>query len=411
MFKIPEVEKLIDRFGSPLYVYDETTLRTRVSEAKDALSAHPNVQFLYACKSNTNPTILKIFQQEGLGLDIVSLGELALALQVGFDRKNILYTSDNITEKEMQVLIQKGIRVNLGSLSQIKRYGKLNSNSSVSGISIRINPDWGAGHHPYTITGGPKSKFGIYTDQLEELQSHAEEFQLKIQGLHCHIGSGILNTEDFLKGVEITLKIAESLPNLNFINLGGGWGVPYRPNERALDLHALGFELCKLFEDFNRNYGRELLFYLEPGRFFVAESGVLLVTVVNRKKTPLYQFVGTDSGFNHLIRPMAYGSYHEILNYSNPNGEKEKVVVAGNICESGDIFTQGDDGIEERSIPEVREGDILGILNSGAYGFSMASNYNLQTRPAEVLRTLNGDWKLIRRRETLKDLFATLELE
>ncbi len=398
-------DQLIEKYGSPLYVYNEEILRTRIKELKQSI-VYPKKQILFACKSNTNIHIMKILREEGAWIDAVSPWEAEIAFRAGFERTEILYTGDNVTDDEMRYCLKNGIMQNLGSLSQIERYGKM---SPKSDICIRINPDCGAGHHGHTITGGPESKFGIYFDKINDIKSLADKYQLKITGIHSHIGSGILDINEFLKAIDIVLNSAKSFNDLEFIDFGGGIGIPYRPTDKPVDIKEFGKKVSEKFQSFSNSYGRELKLYLEPGRYLVAESGTLLITVNNRKETPTHQFVGTDSGFNHLIRPMAYGSYHEIINCTNPEGEIEEVAVSGNICESGDVFTQGENGIENRPISKIREGDILAVKNAGAYGFSMASHYNTRPKPAEVL-VYNGKDRLIRRRDTFEDLTASMNV-
>ena len=399
------VNKLIEQFGSPLYVYDEEVIRNRIRRLKEAV-IYPKKQILYACKANTNISIMKILREEGVWIDAVSPGEVEIAFRAGFNSSEILYTGDNTTDEEMKFCLINKIRMNLGSLSQIERYGRMNPNSD---IFIRINPDCGAGHHSHTITGGPESKFGIYFDKVDDIKSLASKYNLRIVGIHSHIGSGILDVNEFLKAIDIVLNAAKSFKDLDFIDFGGGIGVPYRPSDKEIDIVDFGNRVSEKFKSFCDSYGRELELYLEPGRFIVAESGTLLLTVNNIKETPTHKFAGTDSGFNHLIRPMAYGSYHKIINCSNPNDEIEEIAITGNLCESGDVFTQSEKGIENHPVSKVREGDILGILCAGAYGFSMASHYNSRPKPAEVLVN-NGDVKIIRRRESIEDLVQTMEI-
>ncbi len=399
------VSQLIERFGSPIYVYNEDILRDRIRTLKDSID-YPNKQILYACKSNTNPSIMKVFREEGAWIDAVSPWEVKIAFKAGYQSHEILYTGDNVTDEEMKYCLDKNIQQNLGSLSQIQRYGRMNPHSH---ICVRINPDCGAGHHGHTITGGPESKFGIYFDKIDEIKSLSLRYDLKIVGLHSHIGSGILEVDELIKAIDIVLRTAQHFNTLEFIDFGGGIGIPYRPGDQEVNITHFGQRVSERFSQFCKEYGRNLSLYLEPGRYLVGESGTLLITVNNIKETPNHKFAGTNSGFNHLIRPMAYGSYHKIVNCSNPEGAPHKIAVSGNICESGDVFTQNGEGIENQNIPEVREGDVLGILNAGAYGFSMASNYNTRPRPAEVM-VQNGHARLIRRRETFDDLTRTLDL-
>jgi diaminopimelate decarboxylase len=231
----------------------------------------------------------------------------------------------------------------------------------------------------------------------------AASLDLEIKGIHAHIGSGILKVDQFIEAMDMVLKSADRITDLDFVDFGGGIGIPYKPEEVPFDLKAFGIKASKFMRDFSDKYGSQLEFSFEPGKYLTAEAGYLLVKATNKKETPSYRFVGTDSGFNHLIRPILYGSYHHILNCSNPEGELEDVLIAGNICESGDLFTIDSDGPQPRKIPEVRIGDILAITNAGSYGFTMSSNYNARPRPAEVL-VEDGKARLIRKRETFEDL-------
>ncbi len=395
-------EDLVREFGSPIYAYDERIIKQRYDDLDRAIT-WPRKRIYYACKANTNPAVMKLLLDRGAYVDAVSPGEVDVALRCGFPPERILYTGNNATDEDMKHCIDNSIMVNIGSLSQMERYGRLNSGAD---ISVRINPDVGAGHHSHCITGGPDSKFGIYHDMVNEIKSAAEKRGLRIRGIHTHIGSGILDTETFKKAMRMLLKTAGQFEGLEFIDFGGGIGVPYRPEEKQIDIQKFGKEISGLFREFCDSYGSEPDMAIEPGRYIVAEAGYLLATASNRKETPNHVFVGTDSGFNHLIRPAMYGSYHSIINASRVEGEKEKIVVAGNICESGDVFTQSEEGIEDREITRVEEGDILAILNAGAYGYSMSSNYNTRPRPAEVMVS-SGKARMIRRRETFDDMMAT----
>ncbi|MBI2549941.1 diaminopimelate decarboxylase [Candidatus Woesearchaeota archaeon] len=395
---------LAGKFGTPLYVYDEETIRSKVRALVQQVAYRP-LKVYYAAKANTNLSILKVIRDEGkdfLGIDAVSPGEIVLALKAGFRPEQIMFTSTSVTDEEMKFAMGKRVLVNCDSLSQLERYGKLNPNSSVC---FRINPDVGAGHHSHVITGGPESKFGIWAGDVGKAFDIAAKYGLKIVGVHQHIGSGILETDKFLAAMKVLLSVINKhkgeLKDLEFVDLGGGIGVPYRPDQKPIDLAGFGAAVSSLFAKFCSGFGRQLTMALEPGRFIVAESGVLLCTVNTVKQTPKHRFVGVDTGFHHLIRPMAYGSYHPIVVVDRCTSEKtEKVAVCGNVCESGDVFTRDEHGIVDRELPSVKEGDVLAILVAGAYGFSMASNYNTRQRPGEVL--VNGrDVRVIRKKESL----------
>lgn len=398
---------LARQFGTPVYVYDEETIRSKVRLLLQNISYKP-LKILYAAKANTNLSIMKIIREEGkelVGIDAVSPGEIESALKAGFRPEQVMFTSTSVTDDEMRFAIEKKILVNCDSLSQLERYGRLNPGSRVC---VRINPDVGAGHHGHVITGGPESKFGIWADDVENALAVAARHNLEVVGIHEHIGSGILETDKFIIAMNVLLSIVAKhkpqLQHLEFVDFGGGIGVPYRPDNAQIDFQEFGASVSNLFGGFCSSFGRQLTMIIEPGRFLVAESGVLLCTVNTIKQTPKHKFVGVDSGFNHLIRPMAYGSYHPIVVVDNCEGntgeKKEKVAVCGNICESGDVFTRNEDGIADRELPPIKEGDVLAILVAGAYGFSMASNYNARPRPPEVMVNA-GKAVLIRKREDL----------
>ncbi len=395
-FKIGKftASQLIEKFGSPLYVYDANTIKERFKQLKESISVIKNTKILYACKANSNVEIIKVLTEQGAGIDVVSPGEIYSASLAGCKSQDILFTGNNMSNWELDYAVAQGVLLNVGDLSALERFGKTYPNSDVC---IRINPDVGGGHHEHVITGGPESKFGIYFTDVKLALEIAEKYNLKIKGIHQHIGSNILEEKTFLKAIDVLLKSAKDFPHLEFIDFGGGLGIPYKPEDKSLNLNELNKKVAENFKNFCEEYGKDVEFWLEPGRFLVGESGYLLTTVNTIKTNPGYKYVGTDSGFNHLVRPTMYGSYHEIINTSNLDGEKEKVTVCGNICESGDIFAR------DREISKIQEGDILAILNSGAYGYSMASNYNTRPLPAEVL--IDGDEvRLIRRRENFEEL-------
>jgi len=386
-------EDLVEEYDSPLFVYEEDMIRDNYRRLYSSLR-YKKKKFLYACKANTNLAIMQILKEEGSGIDAVSPGEVYLALKVGFKPDDILFTGNNVREDEMEFVIKNKVMINADSISQLRKYGKINPNSEVS---VRINPEVGVGHHEHVITGGPESKFGVYQSKTEEIKSIAKEFNLRIVGAHMHVGSNFLDINPFLEAVSTLLKAAEKFEDLNFVDFGGGIGVPYKPGDKPLGISDYGARLSEVFEKWCGDYGKELTLMTEDGRYYVAQAGHFLVKVNTIKETPRYKFVGTDSGFNHLVRPALYGSYHEIINASNVEGRKEKVSIAGNVCESGDLFAKN------REITKPKEGDILSIENSGAYGSSMASNYNSRPRPAEVL-VKGGKSRLIRAREEFEDL-------
>jgi diaminopimelate decarboxylase len=385
---------LLSRFGSPLYVYDEATLRARCRALRAAVPL-PDVAFLYATKANTNPALLAIVREEGLGVDAVSLGEADAALRAGFPAARISYNGNNVTSDELAAVLARGVHVSVDSAAQLERAAALAPGAA---FGLRVNPDVGDGHHAHVITGGPESKFGVSPAEVPALVARARTLGVRIDGLHQHIGSGILDVANLLRAVDVLLAVAPAVPDLRFVDFGGGFGVPYRPHERALDLPAFGAAAAPKLADFRRRLGRAVEFRFEPGRYVVAECGTLYVTVTAVKRAARHVFVGVDSGFNHLVRPTMYGSYHPIRNVTRPHAPLERVAVAGYVCESGDLFAK------DRELPSPQEGDVLAIGVAGAYGYSMASTYNTRGRPAEILVATDGSARLIRRRETLEDL-------
>lgn len=394
-------ERLASRYGTPLYVYSENLIRRNINNLRDALNKHyPKTRILYACKANTNLSILRVMHSEGLEIDAVSPGEVYLALQAGFKPEEILFTGTSVSEEEMSYLLETGVRINVDSVSQMKR---LLSKTTPDTVSIRVNPEVGAGHHEHVITAGPDVKFGIWESQAHEAYRLAKEAGVKVFGVQMHIGSGIMDVENHVKAVNRLLEIVKHVKDsvgidFSFIDLGGGIGVAYKPEEKSIDLDAwagrlLGFIKEKLAE---YDLGSPEV-WVEPGRYLVAESGVLLTRVTTLKSSPGKLFAGVDAGFNTLVRPAMYGSYHHILNASAMNKTPRKYDVYGPLCESGDLFTR------DRLIPEISEGDLLAIMNAGAYGFSMSSQYNSRPRPAEV-SVMAGEHRVIRERETLQDL-------
>ena len=392
------VERLMQEYGSPLYVYEESVLR---SQFRQLSSGFPQglLEIHYSMKANSNPSLLKILLEEGSSIDAVSEFEVRLALESGFEPQQIIFTGNNNTLAEIEFCVEQNVAVNLGSIALLEIYGQRYPQTTVS---VRVNPGIGAGHHSHCITGGPDSKFGIYHDQIENAFALAKKYKLTLNGVHSHIGTGIYSAEPMLEAMEMILDVAEKFPDLEFVDFGGGFGIPYRPEQLALDMNDLSQKMTGRFRKFIQKYGHDLRMKIEPGRLLIAPAGVLLATVTNITDTPKYSFVGIDSGFNHLVRPTMYGAYHQILNASRNSAAEKDVVVVGNICESGDILSRSGDEIQRR-LPSPVIGDRLAFLDVGAYGFSMSSQYNFRPRPAEVL-VHEGRSRLIRRAETFEDL-------
>ena len=381
------------QYGSPLYVYDAERIITQIQKLKDAFD-YPQVRFKYAGKALTIQSILKLVKQQGIGLDAVSIQEVQLGLLAGFRPEQIMYTPSGVAFEEVEEGVKLGVQINIDNLPLLKHFGE--KYGSEVACCLRFNPNIMAGGNSKISVGHEYSKFGIPLAQLETIRAMVEEYQLYINGLHIHTGSDIVDVDVFLQGAERLLGTAQYFDQLQFIDFGSGFKVKYKKDDKDTDLAELGRRLSAAFTAFCREYGRPLTMWFEPGKFIVSESGQLLARVNVVKENPNVTFVGIDTGLNHLIRPMMYDAYHEVENLSNPAGEQQSYTVVGYICET-DTFASN------RMLPQVRPGDILAIKNAGAYGFSMASNYNGRLRPAEVL-IHRGEAKLIRQRESLDDL-------
>ena len=366
-----------NKYGTPLYVYDGNQILNRYKELYEFID-YPKLKILYAMKANYNVGILKLLKKNNAYLDTVSPGEVMLALKLGFTKDEILFTSNNITDAEMNEVQETGVLFNIGAISSLEKYGKSFPGNNVC---VRFNPDVYAGENKYVQTAGAITKFGILMSDLDKVLEIAAKYKLKIIGIHEHTGSGIGQTEKVFESMNNLLSIAtkENFPDLEFIDFGGGLKVNYTPTAQHIDWKKFGEKVSEVFTEFCKNYGKELYMYFEPGKFVVAESGYLIIEVNTIKNNRGRLIAGTNSGFNHLIRPLLYGSYHHIENLTNPNGKKYLYDVCGNICESGDCFA------EQRELPEIREGDLLVIKTAGAYCYSMGSIYNLRSMPSELL--------------------------
>jgi len=399
-------DRLLEQFGSPLYVYNENILRKRCREMAN-LVPYANFKANYSVKANSNLELLKIVRSEGLHADAMSPGEIFVLMKAGFKPEEIFYVSNNVSAGEMKFAIERGIITSIDSLSQLELYGRINPGGKVA---VRFNPGVGAGHHEKVITGGKKTKFGVNLDLVDEVKRILKKYNLKLAGINQHIGSLFMEGDPYIEGLKSILSVAEKFDDIEFLDFGGGFGIPYRKQERQprLDLDTLGKKLGDIISSWVKKYEKEVIIKIEPGRYIVAECGVLLGTVYAVKKNYGDTYVGTDLGFNTLMRPVMYDAHHEIEVYKNGKPVStevlEKVNIVGNICESGDIIAK------ERLLPKIEEGDIIGVMDAGAYGYSMASNYNNRLRPAEVLVRSNGEVSLIRRRDTLEDLVRNFDL-
>lgn len=383
---------LCKKYGEPLYVYDAAVMKKQYERIRNAFDV-PKLELMYACKALSNVNILKYMRQLGTGLDTVSIQEVELGLHAGFQPQEIIYTPNCVSIEEIQEAVELGVRINIDNTSILEQFGQLYPDYPVC---LRINPHILAGLNAKTSVGHIDSKFGISFHQMPLVHRIIEATGTRVEGIHMHTGSGILDADVFLQGAEILFNVARDFPDLEYLDFGSGFKVPYKEGDAETNIEELGRKISVRFKEFCTEMGKDLTLMFEPGKFLVSEAGSFLVRVNVIKQTTSTVFAGIDSGLNHLIRPMFYDAYHEISNISNPGGKKRFYTVVGYICET-DTF-----GINRR-IDEIREGDILCFHNAGAYCFSMASNYNSRYRPAEVL-VLDGKDYLIRERETMRDL-------
>lgn len=389
-------QQLIDianKFGTPVYVYHAEKIKSQFNKLQQAFNGS-DVKFFYAAKALTNLNILHYIKNIGCYIDCSSFNEVLLALKAGFEPENILYTSNSIAFEEIEAAKNAGVSISIDSISNLEKFGRKYGHSYP--VAIRLRPNIMAGGNLKISTGHENSKFGVPLENLNELLRVIKETNLFVRGLNIHTGSEIKDVEVFVKGIEVLLELVQHFPELEYLNLGGGFKVPYAPGEAGTDIEKLAEKVQEEFFLFEKKYNRRFQIWFEPGKFIVSESGYLVTTVNVLKPTPTVTFAGIDSGLNHLIRPMFYDAYHAIENISNPKGSRKEYTVVGNICET-DTFA------ENRTLPEISEGDLLCFRNAGAYCFEMASNYNSRFKPAEVL-IKDGEAILIRKREVLEDL-------
>ncbi|MDR2700002.1 MAG: diaminopimelate decarboxylase [Nitrososphaerota archaeon] len=398
------VEDLAQKYDTPLYVISEKQIRENYNRLYNAIvSKYKDLRIYYACKANANLDVLKVLQSEGAYFDAVSPGEVFVGLSSGFTPDHILFTGVSVRNDELKFLVDAGVTVNIDSQSELDRLLKI---AVPSTISVRVNPEVGDGHHDHCITAGPQVKFGLCEEAVLKVYATAKKARVEHFGIHMHIGSGILKVDSYVQAVEKFLGIAKRVHDelgiiFDFIDLGGGLGVPYHPNDEAMDLLEFTSKVVSLFKSKVKEYslGKPFL-CIEPGRYIICDASILLTTVNTVKVTPYRKFVGVDSGFNTLIRPAMYGSYHHILVANKLNSKDSTMFdVVGPLCESGDVLAK------DRELPQVVEGDVLAILNAGAYGFSMSSQYNSRPRAAEVM-IRQGKPVLVREREQFQDLLT-----
>ncbi len=380
-------------YGSPIYVYDAEKIVSQYKRLHTAFNKVKQVKINYAVKALSNISILKLMNTLGSGLDTVSIQEVQLGLKAGFLPEQIIYTPNGVSLDEIEKAAALGVQINIDNLSILEQFGTKHPKTPVC---IRINPHVMAGGNTNISVGHIDSKFGISIHQIPHILRIVENTNMTINGIHMHTGSDILDIDVFLYASEILFETAKNFKNLDFIDFGSGFKVPYKPGDIETDIEEFGKKLTNRFNEFCKEYGKNLTLAFEPGKFLVSEAGYFLTKVNVVKQTTSTVFAQVDSGFNHLIRPMLYGSQHEIVNISNPKGRERFYSVVGYICET-DTFANN------RRINEITEGDILAFKNAGAYCYSMASNYNSRYRPAEILWH-NNEAKLIRKRETFDDI-------
>ena len=388
-----QVIAIADEFGTPVYIYHAERIAEQYKKLKKAFS-NCNARFFYACKSLTNINVLKYMQTIGVSLDCVSVNEVKLGLMAGFDKKDILYTPNCVDFEEVVAAKELGVNVNIDNISILEQFGHKFGNSYP--VCIRLNPHIMAGGNYKISTGHIDSKFGISIHQMRHIERIVKSTNLNVTGIHMHTGSEIKDVRVFLEGLDVMFTTAAHFPNLEFIDLGSGFKVPYQPGDAETDINDLGKKVTQAFVDFEKETGRKLQVWFEPGKYLVSQCGYFVVKTNVIKQTPAAVFAGVNSGFNHLIRPMMYDAYHHIENISNPAGAERIYNVVGNICET-DTFAW------DRKLNEIREGDYLVFNNAGAYGFEMSSNFNSRLKPAEVM-VVEGKAKLIRQRDVFEDL-------
>ena len=389
---------LANKYGSPLYVYDTDKIASQYHKLTNAFKDVKNLKLNYAVKALSNINILKFFKELGSGLDTVSFQEVQLSLATGIDPKNIIFTPNGVSLHEIEEVAKLGVQINIDNLSILEQFGQKHPEIPVC---VRINPHIMAGGNSKISVGHIDSKFGISIHQVPHIKRVVENTGMNINGIHMHTGSDILDIDTFLRASDILFDVARQFKNIDFIDFGSGFKVPYKEGDISTDIEQLGIQLSERFNEFCADYGKDITLMFEPGKFLVSEAGVFLAKVNVVKQTTSTVFAHVDSGFNHLVRPMMYDSYHHITNISNPEGRDRYYSVVGYICET-DTFASN------RRIAEISEEDVLCFHNAGAYCFSMASNYNSRYLPAEVMLVDGKDY-LIRKRQTIQDILKNQE--
>jgi diaminopimelate decarboxylase len=391
--------ELAQKYGSPIYVYDTDKIESQYNRLTDAFSTVKSLKLNYAVKALSNINILKFFKNIGAGLDTVSIQEVQLGLTTGIDPRKIIFTPNGVSLKEIEEVAKLGVQINIDNLSILELFGQKHPEIPVC---VRINPHIMAGGNSKISVGHIDSKFGISIHQVPHIKRVVENTGMNINGIHMHTGSDILDIDTFLRATEILFDVAKQFDDIDFIDFGSGFKVPYKEGDISTDIEQLGVQLSERFNEFCVEYGKDITLMFEPGKFLVSDAGVFLAKVNVVKQTTSTVFAHVDSGFNHLVRPMMYDSYHHITNISNPEGRDRYYSVVGYICET-DTFGSN------RRIAEISEEDVLCFHNAGAYCFSMASNYNSRYLPAEVMVHQGKDY-LIRKRQTIHDILHNQEI-
>jgi len=391
--------ELVKTYGTPVYVYSEKVLRQRCRDLKNLLK-YPNFDIHYSVKTNNNLELLKIIRDEDLSVDAMSPGEIYACTLAGYSLDRIYSVSNNVSADDMRYAGERGIVTSVDSIMQLDLWGQVNPGTKVS---VRFNPGVGAGHHEKVITAGRNTKFGISRAEIDDVKALLKKYNLTLEGINLHIGSLFLDHDAYLEAAGVLMEISEQFESIQFLDFGGGFGIPYQKHaeQPRLDLQKTGKAFDALIEKWTKKTGWNGTIVIEPGRFVMAECGVILGTVNSIKTLYDKKYIGTDLGFNRMPRPVMYDAYHEVEVYhQNPptQQEKEIVQVVGNICETGDYIAK------DRELPKVEQHDLIAVLDAGAYCYSMSSIYNLRERPAEVLIMDDGTHRLIRKRDTLEDM-------
>jgi len=395
-----QLKSIADEFGTPVYIYHAERIAEQYGKLKSAFQK-TDARFFYACKSLTNVNILKYINSLGASLDCVSIHEVRLGLLAGFKASDILFTPNCVDFDEILQAKELGVHLNIDNISILEQFG--NKFGGLYAVCIRLNPHIMAGGNFKISTGHVDSKFGISIHQMRHIERVVKTTGLNVEGIHMHTGSEIKDVQVFLEGLEVMFSMATHFPNLKYIDLGSGFKVPYQPGDPETEVDGLGEKVAAAFEAFEKESGKKLQVWFEPGKYLVSQAGYFVVKANVIKQTPATVFAGVNSGFNHLIRPMMYEAYHHIENISNTSGPERIYTVVGNICET-DTFAW------DRKITEVREGDYLVFYNAGAYGFEMSSNFNSRLKPAEVM-VENDEPRLIRKADVFEDLLRNQVFE